>query len=353
MSTDRLRIGIVGTDAIARTHIERINTRLNGAAIVACADPVESFGKSVAEKYSLRFFDNCHDLIGADEIDAVIVTSANDRHEEHVLSCIANGKSVFCEKPLAPDSDACRRIVDAEVGSGRQLVQVGFMRRYDPGYVQLRHAVTEGRFGDLLMVHSAHRNFENYALGGFCDTRMTIENSMIHEIDVIRWLIGEAFVSAELRYPKKTRHSPESVHDPLILILKSESGIFVDIEAFLNCRYGYDIQCELCFEEGCMALPEPANATIRTNASRLTPICADWSERFVYAYDLELQDWIISSRVGLVNGPGAWDGYLASLTAAAACRATESASIEKIEIEPCPQLYRKHTLCDVTESVRK
>lgn len=343
MSTDAMRIGIVGTGAIARTHIERVNARLSGGCVVACSDPAADFGKEVAEKYSLRFYEDYRDLIAASDIDAVMVTSANDRHEEHVLSALANGKPAFCEKPLAPDEAGCRRIVDAEVAGGRQLVQVGFMRRYDPGYMQLKQAVRGGALGDLLMVHSAHRNRENYTLAGFSDTRMTIENSLIHEIDVIRWLIGENFTSAEVRFPRKTRHSAEEVHDPLILLLTTASGVHVDVEAFLNCRYGYDIQCELCFEEGCVALPEPANAPLRINASRTTPICSDWSERFTAAYDLELQDWINATRRSVVNGPSAWDGYLASRTAAAACAAALGGGAERIATETPPPLYAEQS----------
>jgi len=51
-----------------------------------------------------------------------------------VLAAIEAGKPVFCEKPLAPTTEACLRIIDAEVARGRRLVQVGFMRRYDAGY---------------------------------------------------------------------------------------------------------------------------------------------------------------------------------------------------------------------------
>lgn len=48
---EELRIGLVGTGMIGRTHIERINYKLQGAKVVACADANIDFCKSVAEKY--------------------------------------------------------------------------------------------------------------------------------------------------------------------------------------------------------------------------------------------------------------------------------------------------------------
>lgn len=58
-------------------------------------------------------------------------------HEEYTAA-IAAGKPVFCEKPLAMSAEGCRRIVDAEMKAGRRLVQVGFMRPYDEGYLALK-----------------------------------------------------------------------------------------------------------------------------------------------------------------------------------------------------------------------
>ena len=79
-----------------------------------------------------------------------ICTTSNPFHEQFVLAAVKAGKPVFCEKPLAPTPEACRRIVDAEMAAGKHLVQVGFMRRYDQGYVQLKIAETQNRHPTLL-----------------------------------------------------------------------------------------------------------------------------------------------------------------------------------------------------------
>lgn len=104
-----LKIGLVGTGAIGRTHIERINTRLQGGRVVACADVNKDFGKSVAEKFGIRAFDTPEELINDSEIEAVIVTAADAWHAPFVLEAIKAGKPVFCEKPRPPLPSSAKR----------------------------------------------------------------------------------------------------------------------------------------------------------------------------------------------------------------------------------------------------
>lgn len=331
-----LRVGVIGVGAIGRTHIVRINGKLRGATVTACADPAAEFGKTVAQELGLIHFQTGEDLIRAPDIDAIVI-AANDEHHEHfVLTAVAAGKPVFCEKPLSPDKAGCRRIVDAEMAGGRKLVRVGFMRRYDPGYRQLKRHLQERTFGEVLMAHCAHRN---HSIGGRFTTPMSVENAMIHEIDVMRWLLGEDYDTVEVALPKKTRNSHENLWDPQVMVLTTKSGVRIDVEAFLNCHYGYDIKCEICCEEGCINLPEPANAMIRTEASRIYPIAEHWSERFEDAYNIEFQDWIDDTQAGRMSGPSAWDGYIAAATAAAASRARETRALVNIDPEPCPAFY--------------
>lgn len=333
-----LRIGVIGTGAIGRTHIERINNSLQGGKVVAVADAMKEFGIKVAEQYGCEFFAAGEDLIASSQVDAIIITTIDAYHAQYVKAAIAAGKYVFCEKPLAPEANVCREIVDAEIAGGKQLVQVGFMRRYDPGYRQLKKYIEERTYGEPLMLHCAHRN---PSVPDSYDTPMAVENSMIHEIDVLRWLLNEDYATAEVVFPKKTRRAHEKLQDPQIMILTTKSGVRIDVEAFVCCNYGYDIKCEVCCEDAILNLPEPSNATIRTNASRIAPICSDWSERFVDAYNIEIQEWINACKAGRVDGPSSWDGYAGQVTAAAASKARDSQSVVKIELEECPDFYLK------------
>ena len=337
MQSKELRIGIVGVGAIGRTHIERINGQLQGAKVVACSDSNIEFGKSVAEKYGCSFWEDGEAMIASDEVDALIVTTIDDFHEQYVMAAIKAGKHVFCEKPLAPKADGCKRIVEAEIAGGKQLVQVGFMRRYDPGYRQLKDAIENRTYGEPLMLHCAHRN---PAVDESYTTPMAVENSMIHEIDVIRWLLNEEYTSAEVVFAKNTRRTHKDLMDPQIMILTTESGVRIDVEAFVNTGHCYDIKCEVCCEDAILNLPEPANIGVCANAFRGHEIHSDWSTRFVEAYNVEIQQWINATKEGRVDGPTAWDGFIGQVTAAAASKARDTQTKVEIKPETKPEFYK-------------
>ncbi len=333
-----LKIGLVGTGAIGRTHIERINNKLSGAKVIACADANVDFCKTVADKYGIKAYATGEEMIADPEVEAVVVTTLDPFHEQYVMAAIKAGKYVFCEKPLAPEADACRRIVDAEMAGGKQLVQVGFMRRYDPGYRQLKEAVQSRTYGEPLLLHCAHRNpsvDENY------DTPMAVENSMIHEIDVLRWLLGEDYTTAEVRFAKDTRRTHAKLRDPQIMILTTKSGVRIDVEAFVNNGNNYEIKCEVVCEDAVLNLPEPSNIQVTANANKGIAIHKDWSTRFVEAYNTEFQEWINATKAGRVDGPSAWDGYVGQVTAKAASKARDTQTIVEITCEEIPDFYKK------------
>lgn len=333
-----LRIGVIGTGAIGQDHTRRINQVLSGAQVVAVNDVNrDNAARCVADHApAARIFDDAHALIADPGIDAVLVCSWGQTHEEYVLASIAAGKPCFCEKPLATTAAGARSVVDAEVAQGKRLVQVGFMRRYDPGYVALKKAV-ETLTGAPLMVHAAHRNPR---VGANYVTPMAIHDTLIHEIDVLRWLLADDYVSAQVFFPRSTPRAHERLRDPQVVVLETAKGVVVDVEIFVNCHYGYDIQCEIVGEDGIARLPEPLGIQTRRNATLGTPILMDWKDRFIDSYDVELADFIRAAARGTAAGPSSWDGYVAALTADACVAAQEAAGQRvAIDLPARPALY--------------
>lgn len=335
-----LRVGVIGTGAIGQDHIRRITYTLSGAEIVAVTDVNAEQAQNVVknQKLNAKVYANGHDLINAQEVDAILVTSWGPTHEEFVLAAIAAGKAVFCEKPLATTAEGCKRIVEAEVTFGKPLVQVGYMRRYDQGYRALKHVIDNGKIGDPLMVHCAHRN---PTVPSSYTGDMAIVDTFIHELDVLRWLLNEDYVSVQVVSPRKTRNALDHLQDPLIVLLETSNGIRIDGEIFVNCQYGYDIQCQVVGETGIANLPEPASVTLRSEAKLSTEILTDWKDRFIDAYDVELQDWINSTVKGEVNGPTSWDGYAAAVASDACLQAKETGKIVPISMPERPAFYSK------------
>jgi myo-inositol 2-dehydrogenase / D-chiro-inositol 1-dehydrogenase len=331
-----IRVGVIGTGKIGQDHIRRLTRLPSGASVLAVADVDTGKAKAIAESIGARAETSAQDLIRAGDVDAIVVTSISPTHEELVLAAVAADKPVFCEKPLATTAPGCRRIVDAEVSLGMRRVQVGFMRRYDAGYRMLREVVAGGGIGAPLIAHCAHRN---PSVPDEYTTDMAITETAIHEIDVLRWLLDDDYVSAQVIFPRKTSRASAHLADPQIVLLETARGVRIDVEVFVNCAYGYDIQCEIVGETGTARLPEPANVLMRSQAQRSVAILVDWKQRFVDAYDAELQEWINSVAAGKVSGPSSWDGYATAIAADACVEAQKSGRIVRIDSKPRPSLY--------------
>jgi len=335
-----LRLGVIGTGAIGQEHIHRLTWTLSGASVVALNDINKDQAQAVVRKEGLeaKVYESGQELIGAADVDAVVVTSWGPTHEEFVLASIAAGKPVFCEKPLATTAAGSLRIVEAEIERGKPLVQVGFMRRYDSGYRALKKVINDGKIGEPLLVHCAHRN-PSVPEAYFGD--MPIHDTFIHEIDVLRWLLDDDYVSAQVIAPRKSRFAHARLQDPLMVLLETRKGRLIDTEIFVNCQYGYDIQCQVVGETGTASLPEPMSVLMRSEAKLSTEILTDWKKRFIDSYDVELQAWINATLRGEVDGPTSWDGYFAAVTGDACVEAMHSGNKVPISIADRPAFYNR------------
>ncbi|GHU35143.1 inositol 2-dehydrogenase/D-chiro-inositol 3-dehydrogenase [Clostridia bacterium] len=334
-----LRIGVIGVGAIGQEHAARLHSKLSGSTVTAICDINAENAKKTADKHGVRVEPDMHAVINSKDVDAVVVSCFDGAHAEAVLAAIAIGKPVFCEKPMATKQEDCRKIVDAEIAFGKKLVQVGFQRRYDKGYLQLKDALNSGKLGAPLLVHAAHRNA---SVGANYDTSYAVYSTAIHEIDALHWLINDEYETAQVIMPGFTRHTkPDFLKDPQLMLLRTKKGVVIDLEVFVNCRYGYDIQCEIVCEDAIIKLPEPSFPTIRKDAMLTQQLETDWKLRFIEAYDIEMQDWIDSTLKGEVNGPTAWDGYVASVTADALVQSQKTGEVVKITTGETPKFYVK------------
>jgi myo-inositol 2-dehydrogenase / D-chiro-inositol 1-dehydrogenase len=333
-----VRVGVVGVGMIGQDHIRRLTRVLSGVDVVAVSDV--DIGRARAVAGGLReaaVHATGEQLVADDRVDAVVVCSWGETHEQYVLAAIAAGKPVFCEKPLATTQEACRRILAAETAAGRRLVQVGYMRRYDPAYRALREVVQDGSLGLPLLMHCTHRN---PSVPAHYRGESMINDTAVHEIDMVRWMFGEEIAAVSVLRPRPSRHSGD-LPDPLVLLLETGSGILVDVEVSANIRYGYDIRGEVVGESGTATLAEPSTVQVRRGGTVIDRVPADWRERFVRAYDVELQEWVDAVGGDGQLGPSAWDGYAATAVSDAGLEALRTGARVPVALADRPAMYEK------------
>lgn len=334
-----LRLGVVGTGAIGRKHVDRFMEELAGVTVVSVGDANIESAKLTAEKYNIRYEENCDDVITADDVDAIVVAAWDNAHKDLVLKSIAAGKPVFCEKPLAPDAKGCKEIVDAEMECGKRLVQVGFMRRYDKGYMQLKKAIEDGEIGNPLMMHCTHRSPKPYP--DTLNDDMMINQVLVHEIDITKWLVDDEYDEVMVIMGRKAASVPnEYLHDPQLAIFRTKKGVIAEVEINMDSCFGYDIQCEIVGDTGIIKLPDPYMIGFKKEAATGRKICYHWEERFADTYTVELRKWIEDTKNGIVSGPNAWDGYMAAATAEAFIRSRKEGKAVKVDIPPRPDFYK-------------
>jgi myo-inositol 2-dehydrogenase/D-chiro-inositol 1-dehydrogenase len=332
-----LRVGVIGTGNIGTSHALSLHGEVSGATVVGVYDVDADRADAVAQEVQADVYPSAEDLIRAAEVDAVVIASPDDLHAEQALTCLAAGKPMLLEKPLAPTVADARRVLDAEVSLGRRLITLGFMRRFDPGYVQLKEQITTGEVGEVLIVHNVHRNAS--APYGLLSDR-TMYNMVIHEFDISRWLIDEEFVAVQVIKGRPGPQTPPGQFDPMIVMLTSANGTLVDIEAFVNAHYGYEVTCQVVGSLGVLDMSDGSFITRTARNMRGQAIPDLWLGRFAEAYRAELQAWVNATRG--VSGPvgaSAWDGFAATAMAEAAASSITSGTRESIDLPARPALY--------------
>lgn len=321
---------------MGKAHIERIHTVISGGRVVAVSDVNPDNAAAVAEQIGGTAFATSAELIASPDVDAIMIASYGPAHKPDVIAAIKAGKYVFCEKPLAPTAAECVEIMDAEQEAGKKLVTVGFMRRFDASYREMKKILDDGEVGEALMVHNAHRN---PTVPEMYTWDMAINDTAIHEIDTTRWLLGEEFVSARVDKPKKTSLRFPHLQDPLVLILTSESGVRVDDEVFVNAQFGYDIRCEAVAEKGVVSLADQNVIDVRDSGGARNRIARDHNDRFYGAFVTEVQEWITAVSEGRHTGSSSWDGYAAAVVCDAGVQALTADGEVAITMIAKPELY--------------
>src|SRR3712207_5730048 len=336
-NSEHIAVGVIGTGGMGGMHAENLHSRAAGARLAAVADLDTARAEKLAERSgSVAVFRDAVDLIRDDNVEAVVIASPDPTHAPLALECLKNEKPVLCEKPLADSADAALKVVEAEVELGRKLVQVGFMRRYDPQHVAVKEAVESGSVGAPVVFKGWHRNAD---LDPGITSEWVVINATIHDIDSARWFIEEEIEEVYVRGMNTAPKLGEDVWDLQLIQFSTTGGRMGSIETNVVSGYGYEVGVEVVGEQGVVRSAPPAGAVMRRNYAASQRVEDGWLDRFHTAYAIEVQEWISSLQNGGPTGPDAWDGY-ASLVVADACIASlRSGSPQKVAKLDVPALY--------------
>lgn len=331
-----VKVALIGAGVMGADHARTLATQVPGAVLRTICDADGARARALAAELEVEELSTDPFAAIADKShDAVIVAAPDALHHDLILACLAAGKPVLCEKPMAPGPGDCADIVAAEVKRGRRLIQIGYNRRFDPAYWELRDAWKTGDLGEAVMFHGFHRNV---TAPPWFDANMAITNSAVHDFDIARWLLDTEIVTVQAFQPPMFANG--GVGSPVFLVCGAASGQLVNIEVFNNAAYGYDVRGELVCKNGLVSLRPPVNSEVCKDLRQFVSYPSDWRPRFAAAYRLQLQGWIRSLRSGKPEGASAWDGYAASACAEAGLRSLASGRSERVELIDKPSSYR-------------
>lgn len=317
-------------------HARIFASEMPGARVVAICDASTERAEALARSLGgAEVSQHPETVIARPDVDAVVIASPDVTHAPLSLACIRAGKRVLCEKPLSQSSAECLAVMQAEAAAGARFVQLGFMRRYDEAYVQMKSALETGRLGRALMMHNFHRNVETPA-SDFTGA-MAITNSAPHEFDVVRHVLGTEYASISAIQPRRS----DALVAPVFMTLETVDGQVVTIEVNNNAAYGYDVRAELVGEAASIALNPVAHTRFDAALTNGTAYPTDWRGRYHEAYVRQGRAFLHFVRTGEFPAiaSSAWDGYAAAVVAEAGVRALSSGQKTPVTLTARPEHY--------------
>jgi myo-inositol 2-dehydrogenase/D-chiro-inositol 1-dehydrogenase len=301
-----MRVGLAGAGRIGAMHAA-VLADLPGVDEVVVADIDPDRAAKVAAPLGLTAADGTDALFAAGRVDAVVVATSTDSHPQLVLAAAEAGLPVFVEKPVAADIpgtlEVMRALDDSDV-----VVQVGYQRRFDPGYLAAREAVTSGRLGWIHTLRSCTLDpgppppAYIAASGGF------FRDCAVHDIDSIRWITGREVVSVYAvganRGVARGDHffAEYDDVDTLTALLTLDDDTLATVSCTRYNAAGYDVRLEVFGSDDSVSVGLDDRTPLRSTEPGVSfpagPAYPLFPERFAAAYAAELTAFLALARDG-------------------------------------------------------
>lgn len=315
---NKIRFAIWGCGLIANTHALSIKS-IEGAELKGTFDLNESAASEFAAKHGATVFHSVTDLLNSEEIDAVCICLPSGLHYEAAMQCLAHGKHVVIEKPMALTTKQAGCIVKAARKHSVKLTVISQLR-YSEAIKKVKRIVDSGKLGRITVANvimKYWRDEDYYKKSSWRGTwRMdgggALMNQGIHGMDLLQYIMGG--VSSVSAYSKTLAHDIET-EDTLVAALEFECGAIGAIQATTSVYPGYGRRIEICGSRGTVVLcedsieicdvegEEPPDKTGDANAMASTPVIANYS-----LHKKQIADFVNAIKTGCEPFIGAGDG---------------------------------------------
>ena len=313
--TQVIKLCMVGAGRVGKNHSNAITGYVPGAQITSLVDPVKEVLDSTSEEFGIvNRFSNLEEALDRVDFDAVVITTPTFTHRELALQAASAGKHVFLEKPMALNLEECDAIISGIMKEG-VLLQIGFMRRFDPEFTAAAQRIEAGEIGTPMMVKS---NTHGPGLPPAWARDLRVSNGMLaevnsHDWDSVRWLMNSDLerVYTEVANFKGAENQVDTpnFYDNVLVNIRFQSGGLGLISGICPCGYGYDARVEIVGTKGIMQIGELKGQDVLVCTNRdqglIAPIYRTWPERFKMGYVGEFQhfaDCIQKQRTPKVGG---------------------------------------------------
>jgi scyllo-inositol 2-dehydrogenase (NAD+) len=295
-SKKRLNVGVIGLGRLGRIYARDIASRIPETRLVAVADVVETAVNEVADEFDVKGrYNDPAALVNDKEVEAVVIVSPTSAHKDQSILATRAGKPTFCEKPPALTLTQTLEMREAVNATGT-FFQMGFMRRFDPGYAAAKARLAEGKIGKVVLFKSTSRDPYRTSLE-YADPKSSggmIMDMGIHDFDLARFFMGEvksvSAIGGTLAYPElKTVGDIDNA----VVSLTFANGALGMVDLSRNGIYGYDISTELLGDAGTLRIGylRETPLYVMTKNSIAHDTVPHFMERFAIAYTTQLQDF--------------------------------------------------------------
>ncbi|HKA51455.1 MAG TPA: Gfo/Idh/MocA family oxidoreductase [Candidatus Dormibacteraeota bacterium] len=292
-----MQIGLLGAGRIGAFHARALahNALVDGLSI---ADADVSRAATLAGELNARCQPTPEDVV-AEGVDALVIAAPTPAHAALIHLAAYAGVPAFCEKPIALDLKTTDAVLD-HVAEASVLLQIGFQRRFDPGYSAARQEVLSGRIGDLLLVRAATHDPEPPPEDYLAGSGGIWRDLMIHDFDVLPWVTGRQII--EVYADGSAGGELFGRYDDLdraAAMLRFDNGALGIVSGSRYDPLGYDVRLELLGSRDSIAVGMDDRIALRSVEPGAAPQKSghrDFMERFERAYRAELQTFLEAVR---------------------------------------------------------